>query len=75
MSKVTTLAESQLTAVDAITIELIEADEAPAVVIIRWPAKPTALHPYRFPAAADVAARVFATAAVRLTAIKRERRL
>ena len=28
----------------AITIELVEANETPAVVIIRWPAKASVLH-------------------------------
>jgi hypothetical protein len=31
----------QLTATDTITIELIEADKTPAVVIVKWPVKPT----------------------------------
>ena len=75
MSKVTVLSSAQLTATDTLTIELIEADETPAVVIVRWPRKPTVLHPYRFPASADTAARTFAAAVVRLAAIKRERRL
>jgi hypothetical protein len=75
MFKVTELASGQVTTVDSIVIELVQADEAPAVVIIRWPSKPTVLHPRRFPAAADVAARVFATAAVRLAQIRRERKL
>jgi hypothetical protein len=57
MSKVTELASAQLTAVDTITIELVEANETPAVVIIRWPTTPSVLHPRRFPAVADVAAR------------------
>jgi hypothetical protein len=75
MSEITELASGQITAVDVLTIELIEADETPAVVIIRWPAKASMLHPRRFPAAADMAARVFATAAVRLAQIRRERKL
>jgi hypothetical protein len=37
MSKITTLATGQVTATDAVTIELVEADETPAVVIITWP--------------------------------------
>ena len=49
MSKVTPLASSQITATDSITVELIEADETPAVVIVSWPVKPTVLHPRRFP--------------------------
>jgi hypothetical protein len=75
MSKVTELASGAITAVEHITIELIEADETPSAVIVRWPAKPTVLHPHRFPSAADTAARVFAAAAVRLAQLRRERRL
>jgi hypothetical protein len=75
MSKVTELASSQITAVDAITIELIEADETPAVVIIRWPAKPTVLHPKRFPDVAAAIAQLFARAHIVLAAIRAERRL
>ena len=51
------------------------ANETPAVVIIRWPAKASVLQPRRFLAAADGAARVFAAAAVRLAQIRRERKL
>ena len=75
MSEITELASAQLTATAAIIIELIEADKTPAVVIVRWPAKASVLHPHRFAAAADVAARTFAAAVVKLAAIKRERRL
>lgn len=75
MSHVTELATGQITAVDSITIELVEADETPAVVIVRWPLKPTVLHPRRFPSAAEAAARTFAAAVVRLTQLRRDRRL
>jgi hypothetical protein len=74
-SKVTELASGQINGRDQITIELTETADTPAVVIVTWPAKPTVLHPHRFPTDADVCARTFAAAAVRLTAIKRERRL
>ena len=74
MSHVTELATGP-TAVDSITIELIEADETPAVVIVRWALKPTVLHPRRFPSAAEAAARTFAAAVVRLTQLRRDRRL
>jgi hypothetical protein len=73
MSKITELSSAQLTATDTITIELVEADETPAVVIVRWPAKPTVSHPRRFPDTAAVAARVFAEAATRLAQLRRER--
>jgi hypothetical protein len=39
MSKVTELAAGQITTLETVTIELVEANETPAVVIIRWPAK------------------------------------
>jgi hypothetical protein len=60
MSKITELASSQINAADTLALELVEADETPAVVIIRWPVKATVLHPYRFSAVADVAARTIA---------------
>jgi hypothetical protein len=56
MSKVTELASGAITAVEHITIELIEADETPSAVIVRWPAKPTVLHPHR-PASAPFSVR------------------
>jgi hypothetical protein len=54
MSNITEVASGQINGT-AITIELVEADETPAVVIVRWPAKPSVLHPHRFPGAADTA--------------------
>jgi hypothetical protein len=75
MSKVTELASGQINAADVLTIELIEADETPAVIIVRWPAKPAVLHPRLFPAAADTAARTFAAAVVRLAQLKRDQKL
>jgi hypothetical protein len=55
--QITELASGAITAIDTITIELVETDEMASVVIVRWPLKPSVLHPYRFPAVADVAAR------------------
>jgi hypothetical protein len=45
MSDVTRLAECTITAFATITIELVEANETPAVVVITWPGKATTLHP------------------------------
>jgi hypothetical protein len=75
MSTITTLASGQITAVDTLTIELVEADETPAVVIVRWPVKPTILHPRRFPDVAATIAQLFARAHVVLAAIRAERKL
>jgi hypothetical protein len=75
MSKITELASSQITATDTITVELVEADETPSVVILRWPLKPTVCHPRRFPDTAARIARLFAEAATILASIKANRRL
>ena len=48
MSKMTELASGAITAVDTVTIELGEADETPAIVIVRWPAKATVFRQRRF---------------------------
>ena len=69
------LATGQITSTETIIVELIEADETPAVVIVRWPSKPSVFHPCRFPSAADNAARTFASAVVKLAQIKRGRKL
>jgi hypothetical protein len=74
MSKVIELAAGQINPTDAITVELVEADENPAVVIVRWPSKPHRASPTRFPDTAATATKLFAGAATRLAAIKRERR-
>lgn len=75
MSQITELASGAITATDTIIIELIEADETPRLVIVRWPAKPTVLHPRRFPDAAAVIVGLFAEAATTLANIKARRRL
>jgi hypothetical protein len=65
----------QITAVDVVTIELVETDEHPTVVIIRWPDKPSVIHPRRFPDVAATMARLAADAHTALAAIKAGRRL
>jgi hypothetical protein len=75
MTQVTELAAGQINSTATITVELIEADETPAVVIVRWPSKASVIHPHRFPDLAAMVARLFAAAATTLAAIKRERRV
>ena len=58
MSQVTELATTQINTTAAVTVELVEAEETPAVVIVTWPVKATVLHPRRFPDAAAVMADV-----------------
>jgi hypothetical protein len=68
ISKVTELTSNQVTSTETIIEELIEADETPAVVIVRWPSKPSVFHARRFPDVAATVARLFAEAATRLAA-------
>jgi hypothetical protein len=74
-SSITPLAAAQLTPSESITVELVEADETPAVVIVKWPGKPTILHSRRFPDTAALIVRLFSEAATVLAAIKANRRL
>jgi hypothetical protein len=75
VSQVTHLVSGQLNGADSIRIELIEADETPAVVIVTWPTKATVCHPRRFPEVAAMVARLFAAASTELARIKAGRRL
>jgi hypothetical protein len=75
MSQITELGSAQITAVDSITVELVEADKSPAVVIVRWPVKPSVIHPHRFADVAAVVVRMFAEAHTALASIKVRRRL
>jgi hypothetical protein len=72
MSKTTTLGEAQLTQSpeDIVTVELIQPDDMPPIVRIGWPLKPTIVDPQRFPDAAAMLTRLFATAAIELASIK-----
>ena len=45
------------------------------MVIVRWPAKPSAPNTRRFVAIADATARIFAAAVVRLAQLRRDRKL
>ena len=50
-SPITPLASGQINqSGDSITIELVEADETPAAIIVKWPLKASIVHPHRFPA-------------------------
>lgn len=75
MSNITQLASAQLTASDSVAVELVEADETPAVVIVRWPLKASVIHPQRFPDVAATVAKLFAEASTKLAAIKAMRKL
>ena len=62
MCQITELGSAQITAVESITVELVAANESPAVVIVRWPVEPSVIHPHRFAGVAAVVVRMFAEA-------------
>jgi hypothetical protein len=64
------LASGQVAPADTLTIELVKPSDMPAVVIIRWPARPTVSDPRRFAEAASATMRILATAMTRLTQIR-----
>jgi hypothetical protein len=70
MSKITTLAEGQITNHDKLTIELVEPAGLPPMIKIRWPDKPSLCPPAQFDAAVAAAMRIFANAVIELAAIK-----
>jgi hypothetical protein len=63
VSKITELASGHINPSDNLTIELVEAHETPAVVIVRWPAEASVFHPSRFASGANKVAHIFAAAA------------
>ena len=70
MAKVTELASGQINASDSISIELVEAEETPAVVLLRWPPQPSVATPVRFGATASAVTAMLAAATARLAAIR-----
>jgi hypothetical protein len=72
MSKQTTLASGQITksSNDNIEVELIEPADAPGIVVITWPTKPTNLHPQRLAEVVNVAIRLLANASTELARIR-----
>jgi hypothetical protein len=75
MTDITELASVQLSTVDTLTIELVENDERPSAVIIRWPARPSVCNATHFGPVATQVTTAFAGATVRLAQIRRDRKL
>jgi hypothetical protein len=69
------LASGQITNCDAIIVELVEADEHPAVIIVRRPQKPSVVQPRRFPDVAAMIVQLFSQAHTALAGIKARKKL
>jgi hypothetical protein len=65
------LAHGQITVTDQLLVELIRPTDTPALIRILWPVQPTVTNPAQFPDTAAMVARLFASAATRVAAIKR----
>jgi hypothetical protein len=70
MSKITTLASSQITAVDTITVQLLEPTGEPAIVRVTWPLQATITSAVKYAEVGSVAMRILANASTELSRIK-----
>jgi hypothetical protein len=59
-----------VTASDEITIELLDNGDTPQVILIRWPAKMTPVHPGAYADTASKIMRILARANTELTRIR-----
>jgi hypothetical protein len=75
MSQTTPLARGKITRADQLTISLEERDGMPPVVLITWPAAPSVASPYDFQTVAQRIANLAAQATVKLSQIRRDRKL
>ena len=70
----TPLASAQINH-DHLKVELVEPDGMPPVVKITWPSAPSVVDPKQFGPVATALTTAFAGATVRLTQIRRDRKL
>jgi hypothetical protein len=75
MHQRTDLSVGNINDTDRLIIELIEPLDAPPIVAINWPSKPTVCTPGDYDQTAATAMRVLANATVRLAQIRRGRKL
>ena len=64
------LASGQITTADRLSVELVQAIETPAAILIRWPAAATVCDLQRFPATALAVIAVMDQAMMRLAAME-----
>jgi hypothetical protein len=69
-----TLAEGDLSENDHLVIELVDGQDTPQVVLIRWPPRATAVRPAAYGDTAAKAMRLLANADVELARLRRTRK-
>jgi hypothetical protein len=75
MHQSTELARGKITRAHVLTVTLEESDTEPPAVLIHWPDQASVTTPYQLRATVNRAMNILARASVRLTHIKRERRI
>jgi len=75
VSKSTTLAAGQITKHDHLTVDLVNANDTPPTVLIRWPEAPSVIapHPQALAAVATAMVRILAEAQAELAQLRRRR--
>lgn len=64
------LATGQITTADRLSVELVEAVETPAVILLRWPAAPSVTDVRRFAAVAAAVTAILAEAVAKVATLK-----
>jgi hypothetical protein len=75
MHQTTQLSSGLINGHDRLTVELVEPRDLPAVVLLRWPTKPSVCTPDTYANVAAAAMQVLAAAVIELAALKTWRRL
>jgi hypothetical protein len=75
MTNITELARGRITRAHEIAVLLQEPADTPPIVMIEWPDQATICTPHQLQAAAAKATNILARATVRLSQIRRDRRL
>jgi hypothetical protein len=75
MSKITVLAEGQITPSDAIVVVLVEPADMPNSIVIHWPIAPTITAPARYNGIASTTMRLLAEASTTLARIRASKRM
>ena len=75
MSNTTELASGHITRAQELRVVLEEPADNPPVILIEWPDQATICTPHQLQAAAAKATNILARATVRLSQIRRDRRL
>ena len=75
MNQTTQLASGLINGHDRLTVELVEPPDLPAVVLLRWPQKPSITTPDAYSSVATACMQILSATVIELAAIRTWRRL